>query len=549
MISVVLNWLYMGITTFSLGFGIKKIISKMFGYHLRSMDGIIMAGLITATVYAQGFSLFGPVGMMANVVLILVSVCLCTCFGKEMYTHIRKAWKQEGWIARIVFFCLVALWAYFTSRGYMMYDTDLYHAQSIRWLEEYGVVKGLGNLHGRFAYNSAFFPLSALYSMKFLLGQSLHTVNGFFALLLSALCMRVGEAFRRKKLCWSDFARVAGIYYLTLLTDEVIAPTSDYCIMCMIFYIVIKWMDELERETRDVTPFGLLCVAGVYALTLKLTAGLILLLVIKPAYQLIREKKWKEIGIFLCSGILVCAPWMIRTVVISGYLLYPFPQLDLFSFDWKMCAERINMDATQIKVWGRGIYNTQLIDMPVFEWFPQWMRGLTSMEKLLVLSDLVCLVLLLLWTVYWLLKKKLEKLDAMLLMVTIAACYIFWQLSAPLVRYGYAYVLLLTATVGGYLLSGLKKDGLIRLAILAYGCYKLIIIGKLAWSEKDLDFYLRQQDYTVYEVQEVAFGSEKVYVPLYGDRSGYAYFPSIPILCDVELRGESFAEGFCFPYE
>ena len=31
-------------------------------------------------------------------------------------------------------------------------DTPLYHAQSIRWIEDYGAVKGLGNIHNRFAY-------------------------------------------------------------------------------------------------------------------------------------------------------------------------------------------------------------------------------------------------------------------------------------------------------------------------------------------------------------------------------------------------------------
>lgn len=62
----------------------------------------------------------------------------------------------------------------------MHYDSDLYHAQSIRWIEEYGVVPGLGNLHERFAYNSSFFALSALFSMKFLCGTSMHTMSGFF---------------------------------------------------------------------------------------------------------------------------------------------------------------------------------------------------------------------------------------------------------------------------------------------------------------------------------------------------------------------------------
>ena len=46
---------------------------------------------------------------------------------------------------------LFLIWIYFTSKGIMHYDSDLYHAQSIRWIEEYGVVKGLGNLQVRFA--------------------------------------------------------------------------------------------------------------------------------------------------------------------------------------------------------------------------------------------------------------------------------------------------------------------------------------------------------------------------------------------------------------
>lgn len=544
MISVLLNWIYMGITTFSLGFGIRKLIEKLLGYSLQNVDSIIMAGVISTTVYAQVFSLFGPVGLWANVGMVLAAALVCVCYGREMLQKLLGAWKQQGNVYRVVLILLVAFWAYQTSRGYMMLDTDLYHAQSIRWLEEYGVVPGLGNLHERFAYNSSFFSFSALYSMKFLFGQSLHTGNGFFALLLSVLCIQIGKRFHRRKLVWSDFARVAGIYYLTIIADEVIAPTSDYCIMCMIFYIVIKWLDELEKGKGDVVPFGLLCVAGVYALTLKLTAGLILVLVIKPAYQLIREKKWKEIGIFLCSGILVCAPWMIRTVIISGYLLYPFPQLDLFSLDWKMAAQRVEIDAANIKVWGRGLYDITLLDLPITAWFQQWMQSLTTMEKLLILADLLCLAVLSVWMLTCLLKRHWEKLDAMLVMVTVAACYVFWQLSAPLVRYGYAYILLLAALMGGYFVTLLRKDGMIRLAILAYGCYKLFIMGSLVWSSRQLDYYVCQQDYGVYEVREVSLGTESVFVPLNGGLSGYAYFPSVPALYNVELRGESFAEGF-----
>ena len=67
MISVLLNWIYMGITTFSLGFGIRKLIEKLLGYSLQNVDSIIMAGVISTTVYAQVFSLFGePVTIFAS---------------------------------------------------------------------------------------------------------------------------------------------------------------------------------------------------------------------------------------------------------------------------------------------------------------------------------------------------------------------------------------------------------------------------------------------------------------------------------------------------
>lgn len=544
MISILGTWIYIGLTTLSLGFGIKLLLTKIVGYSIKSMDGVIFAGLISTTVYAQVFSFIGPVGLWANVVLIIGCLVVFLLTYKDMAVYLGDVWRRNGRVTKVIVFFLVMIWAFLTSRGYIMYDTDLYHAQSIRWLEEYGIVKGLGNLHERFAYNSSFFPLSALYSMKFLVGQSLHTVNGFFALLLSAVCIPVGKGFFKRKLCWSDFTRIAAIYYLTLIADEITGPTSDYCIMSVILYIAIKWVDEIERKQREIAPFALLSVVGVYALTLKLTAGLILLLVLKPAVCLIREKKWKEIGIYLGSGLMIGVPWVLRTVVISGYLLYPFSKLDLFSFDWKMRAERVEADASCIKAWGRGFQNVNALQLKLTEWFPVWLTGLSLMEKILISAALATFAILIALVLYILIKRRWDMLDEIHMMVSIGACYLFWQLSAPLVRYGYAYILLLDALVYGYFICRIQKDGIIRYAILAYGGYKALVIGSLIMSESSLPYYVVQQDYQEYKVQKVLFDSEYVYVAENGDRTGYSQFPSIPKIYDVELRGEGFQDGF-----
>ena len=80
-------------------------------------------------------------------------------------------------------------------------------------------------------------------------------------------------------------------------------------------------------------------------------------------------------------------PWIARTAVISGYLLYPFPALDILDVDWKIDAAAAALDAAEIKTWGRGLNNAALVDMPVSEWFQNWFATLPATGKLFVLAD------------------------------------------------------------------------------------------------------------------------------------------------------------------
>lgn len=342
MLTVLCNWIYIFFTAFCLGQGFAYAVEKTLKLKIKKIDSILVAGLIIATIYSQIFSIFYKVELLANVFMLTVCLLIMAVLRKRIGQIIKAGFKECHMYRKMALLVLIVLWSYFTSRGFLAYDSDLYHGQSIRWIEEYGVVKGLGNLHLRFAYNSSVFALSALYSMKFLIGQSLHTINGFIALVLSITVLDIADTWKRKKLLLPDYARAAAVYYLTVICDEVISPSSDYAAMCIIFFIIIKWLDLLEsKEEQDaVAPYALLCVCGVYALTLKLTAGLILILVIKPAIILIREKRFKEMALYLIMDIMTAFPWLVRTVIISGWLLYPFPQLDLFSVDWKISAQK-----------------------------------------------------------------------------------------------------------------------------------------------------------------------------------------------------------------
>ncbi len=579
MIAVLLNWAYICFTAGACGFAFSFFAEKTLGYRIRRADSVLFAGLVIVTVYAQLFSLVYKVGLWANAALLLMGLLFYGTKRREIAAWWRNRQCAGFRAKRILTLALVLIWAYCTSRGYMHYDSDLYHAQSIRWIEEYGVVKGLGNIHVRFAYNSSFFALSALYSMKFLTGQSLHAVNGLIALLLSLEASRLIEIRGRKRILLSDFARLGAFYYLTVIYREITAPASDYAIMCVVFYLVIKWLDSLESDAADAAPFALLCVGGVFAVSLKLTAGLLLLLTVKPAARLIREKRWREIALYLCMGLLVLLPWMARTAVISGYLLYPFPALDVLPVDWKLPAAAAALDAAEIKTWGRGLNNAALVKLGIGQWLPGWFRTmLPAMGKLLVLADVFCTAAAALLAPYLLTDRRRRAAygDALLVLAGVLASYLFWQLSAPLLRYGYAYVLLAPALAAGILyglltgampgggeatdrkrlLTGRQKLSACRqkLSAGAYVCmaaaiavFTLVKAASLAGYVSETagsPYYLRQEDYGEYALSAYEAGGVTFYYPESGDRVGYAAFPALPRRVEIYFRGDGIADGF-----
>ena len=565
MVSVLFNWLYIAVTAFLAGVALCAFIHRTVGYRVTDVSCIVAAGLMAVTVYAQVFSLFGRVGAAANLVLAAACLVVAVAGRRQIAGLLSGAWENKSTAWKLVMALSVAAWCFCTSRGYMHYDSDLYHAQAIRWIEEYRAVKGLGNIHVRFAYNSSFFALSALYSMKFLTGRSLHAVNGFMALLLWIQVLRLFDAQGRTgRTVVTGFARLGAFYYLTVIYSDIVSPASDYAIMCVVFFIVIRWLELLEQEEESAAPYALLCVAGVYAVTLKLTAGLILILLAKPAYMLLREKRQKDIGIYLVMGLVTIVPWLVRTVILSGYLLYPFPSLDLFDMDWKIPAAEAALDAAEIRTWGRGINNAALVDLPVSAWFGEWFQEmLPAVGKALVAADAVCLPIFVI-----LLVRQFHRADRtpagrlrtgqLLVLATVLASYGFWQFSAPLLRYGYAYILLVVMITSGILCDYLiksfdkrQKKDMIRKTVVfgmfvlwGFSAVKLVSLARYMYGESGKKAYVWQQDYGRYALERYEAGGVTFYYPADGDRTGYDHFPSIPRQVPVLFRGDSVGDGF-----
>lgn len=566
MLSVVVIWLYMMVTMFLLGYGILTGVAHFCPYKIRHQDSYVMCGLAGATVYAQFYSIFAQVGRTAN--LLLCGICLAVCIfrRKRLLADLRDIWQKVRGKQFLLLLFVFFLCAYGTSRGIIHYDTSLYHAQSIRWIEEYGLVKGLGNLHCRLAYNSASFALSALYSMAFLGGQSYHCAAGFLAFLTACVCLRPEGLVGKKQLKASAFARVMGIYYLFVIFDEMISPASDYFMVLTAFYLIIRWMDLLEERETSFFPYAMLCVLGVFSMTVKLSAALILLLVIKPAGVLLKEKRWKETGLFFLLGIVTAAPYLIRNLLISGWLVYPFTGIDIIRADWKIPQGIAAYDAKEIQVWGRGYSDVTQYGRAPWEWLPEWFRGLGTTDQLFVLAAVLSAAVFFLRLLCFFAKAWKHKSiaaagrgDALLLEGTVCVCFLFWIFSSPLIRYGCVYVYLTSAVVWGDVLTEffrnkqstagqLKRclEWAVTFGIALFLLYKTAAFGAETAASYVNAYWIYQKDYENYETKSYEIDGFTFYCPVTGDKTGYKDFPSSPAKAQIGLRGDTIGDGFLF---
>ena len=531
MLSILPIWAYIFLTVFITGLAVTRLFSSG-SYHV---EDICMAGIMAVTVYAQIFSLFGGVGLTANIILVLICLVLAVILFKK------KEFEPLKFSAFNIFvLCAVLVMAYGTSRGYFHYDSDLYHGQAIHWIEDYGVVKGLGNLHGRLAYNSSSFALSALYSFAFLGGMSYHACAGFVALLLLISCGRIVHIFKDKKVKVSDFVRAAGIYYICNIYDEMVSPASDYFTMLAFIYIVIRFLDGTEKS-EDADYYGIYALMAFFGLTLKLSVGPLVILTVVPLVMLIKEKSYSKIVAYGVAVLAIVLPFLIRNVILSGRLFYPSIALDIFNVDWKIPEDAALSDKAYIIAFGRGYSSMYAASLPINAWFPTWYFSLEKIWKMLFYGGVMGSIF---WTIDRLKefgKKDKKSTDAVIdfTVFTVIASSVFWLMSSPLVRYGQGYLLVLPAITWGRaflpLFNRIEKEnirkvfnGIVITFIGLFLIYKGVMTAGYIKDTIRQPYYLHPQDYGRYETHIVTVGNMSVYAPDSGDRTGYYDFPSVP---------------------
>lgn len=563
MIITALIWLYITILPYLYGLLVVQTLAKVLGFSARiSFILVWLTGVVSLTTVAAFFSLAMPISGVFHLIIFSIGVFLFVRFLKNGGVSIQTflaSMKKVHWLTLILGFLVVVALLEISTRTPGNPDSGQYHAQAIRWIETYRIVPGLGNLLTRFAFNSSWFIFNSIFSLAFLGGRSFHLVGSVFFLLVAFYSLSAVDSLIKKEFRFSVLFRAFLLpFAFNFLASEASSPGTDLPITLISWILVAEWLNIIDKGKERAVEASAIWMVAVFSVTIKLSAVLWVLggLFI---FLLVRENLGKRfLLINLGLGLMILSPWVARNVIISGYLIYPFPAIDLFRVDWKIPLSNALSDMSSIQNWAKlsGAATTFNNHLPLSQWLPDWLNHQTRITKLvmgtLILSPAVLILLAFIpWKGKMFLQQLLKPYLPVYIFVYIGG--VFWFFTSPALRFGYGFIVpgLILALIPYLLLTThyfpMLKDfaGYLILGILiAYQVYVLVFSVETRTLPRRL---VLPADYRELPTEPCQLTNTIVHKPSSEAwmECWYSPFPCTPH-CEagVELRGTSLQDGF-----
>ncbi|AWG23365.1 hypothetical protein FFWV33_18430 [Flavobacterium faecale] len=291
-------------------------------------------GLFGATVLASLWSLFGRLNIEFHIFLLVLNGLLLYFLWsdcKQLYTRFLHQIKNLNWPVQVLFagFSIVLLAQSATAP--FIVDNESYYIQTIKWLNEYGLVKGIANLHPFLAVSSGWHVTQAAFNFSFLYDR-FNDLNGLCLWLLLGFAFDKYNVDLNKETKVLNFIGILPLLALFLF-QFVSAPSPDLPIYCCTFLIVYIFFEKENYGYPQV--FIITFVLAVFACYLKPTA---VALVLFPFYILCTQFKTVKSVLLRMTvlGGLVLLLFISKNTIVSGYPFFPVVGFQFMSVDYAM---------------------------------------------------------------------------------------------------------------------------------------------------------------------------------------------------------------------
>lgn len=340
-----------------------------------SLDHVWLGlAMILAIVEIVHFVL--PIDWKVSSFVFLVGLVACAIkansLKREMSCWGVPSLKKRPTIQLIGFMCFL-LWVIKAMEVPAHYDSGLYHFNSIRWLNQFPLVPGLGNLHDRLAFNQSWFGFAALLNFGPFFNKA-YAIPGLFLVMLGVLHILVEYA---KKV--SNLKIIAPLLVFSILINlrQISSPSPDIPInvlLLVIFISLLGFLDdeganEAERRLR-ITTIIALCVSVV---TIKLSSAAFAATVFMIT-AITSRRAMDRARIFAVAALTVVLslPHLLRGYALSGAPLFPSTIAGGWSLEWAMPIEQAKNAADWVYCWARRPGSECMSALGNWGWVGEW---------------------------------------------------------------------------------------------------------------------------------------------------------------------------------
>ncbi len=359
MILIAFSWIIL--FCFFLVYGIT--IENLLGLKSNKTTLTILFGMVIQTVLLTICAFFTAIGLAVFIGNLFLLTILTIKYRKEIGIKIdlfSSDFKALSDYLKIILILILVSALLKSAQSPFILDNESYYIQTIKWLNEYGFVKGIANLNIAFGSTSAWHILQSGFNFSFVTDR-INDINGFLFVICS--CYFISE-FDKNWKQHQQFHWIGFVLIFNVLTYQFInSPSPDlplFIIAQILFYLFLKTTKTIDNQKIIIVLF-------VYLVFIKITIAPLSLLLLYHYYQ---EKK---IRIFLLVTIAIFSIlWIAKNTILTGYPLFSVVYI-YSSCDWIVPEKLVNVFNYSIKN-HEFLSVSRLKNLSVLEKFSMWIQ-------------------------------------------------------------------------------------------------------------------------------------------------------------------------------
>jgi hypothetical protein len=462
-----IGYLILAISYLGLGWASSRILRIDFPVKEKPFF-LIWSGWAITLFLLQTLNLFFPINLFSSIPFLLLGIILAIVF---LENEIRK---QEAltfsWIYPVLL-VITTIWiAILSMSSPTIFDDGLYHFNSIRWLNEYPIVLGLGNLHSRLAFNQSFFAYVAYLNLYPLFNHGYNLANSFLLLVLLAECLYylVSYVFHRDSAGHFSSSSLIPISFLPIviymaLVFEVLrtgisSPSPDIAslfLQILLFFHFVRDIEENLSNKSNNARLAFILIMSATMITIKLS-NLFYVVTICAILLLIRIKSLqspsKQIvpitARLIALPILIIGLWIFRGILLSGCPAYP-STFGCLHVAWAEPINAVKLEANRIYSWARenGAPPDQVLNS--WAWLGPWFYGILQGNVITVVYPVIVSLLGIVASIVLYMRSPFKKVNRKIFLIPLPIWVglVFWFGLAPDPRFANALFWILPIAV------------------------------------------------------------------------------------------------------